>query len=137
MSRDGLALRYEYLIRRVYQCGRHGVDGANADIFRRLNHAEDSFRMDKENQINRRPRLSTKSLEELEYDYDCKCGEVAMYIDRAIRKVASDYAHILHPEQKQILNDCRESLSNPSYDVIEEVLDKSEKVMAELKLSPK
>lgn len=132
MSSDVLAMRYETFIRNVYQCGRHGVEGANADIFRKLNYAENLLRMTKEKQINRHPRLSTKSLEELEYDYNCSCGEVAMHLDNAIRKVGSDYAHILRPEQKQILKECRESLSNPSYDIIENVLDKGGKLILEL-----
>lgn len=132
MRSDVLAMRYETFIRKVYHCGRHGVEGANADIFRRLNHAEDLFRMAKESRINHHPRLSTKSIEELEYDYNCSCGEVAMHIDNAIRKVGSDCAHILRPEQKQILKECRESLSDPSYDIIENVLDKGGKVILEL-----
>ena len=30
------AMSYEYLIRRIFQCGRYGVAGANADEYRRL-----------------------------------------------------------------------------------------------------
>lgn len=136
MSRDSLAMRYEYLMRRAFQCGRHGVAGANADIFRRLNHAEELYRTEKENERNGRPKQWLKSSDELYYEYASICGEVAAYIDTAIRKVLMDYAYKLNEEQKQILNACRTKLSHPSYETIENVLDTSEKIMVELKLFP-
>lgn len=33
------AMSYEFLLRRVYECGRNNSNGADADIYRRMSHA--------------------------------------------------------------------------------------------------
>lgn len=68
------AMSYEYLLRRVYQCGRDGAKSADADIFRKLEHAE-RYLTD--------PHWN-KSQEQKEYDYSKAFAEVRMYVRDAL-----------------------------------------------------
>ena len=69
------AREYECLLRWVYHCGPGGVKGADADIYRKLEHAEahlTSFHWN-------------KTQEQKEYDYGSAFAEIRMYVLRAIR----------------------------------------------------
>lgn len=88
------AMNYETLIRRVNQCGRHGVKGADADIYRRMERAE-RYLADSN---------WLKSKEEKEHDYRISFGEVTRYVSRAIKDGANLIEHTLSEEEQTQLN---------------------------------
>jgi len=131
------ALNYEYLIRRAHQCGRFGVEGANADIFRHFSMAEISYRTEKENIKNGKPRATNKDIEELLFDYASRAGKVAAYIGTAIEKVLKDYDSKLSDEQKEELENCKVDLITPDFETIEKVINKANDIMQKIDLYPK
>jgi len=70
------ALFYEYLIRRVFNCGRTSKNGANADIFRKM---ERSF-----HSIETSYMLGSK--EDKEYTFRGNFAEVREYVSWALLK---------------------------------------------------
>lgn len=70
------AMEYEFLLRRVYHCGRHGVKGADADVYRRLELAE----------TNLTNPYWNKTQEQKDYDYRSAFAEVKMYVRNALRE---------------------------------------------------
>jgi hypothetical protein len=116
---DEFALRYEYLIRSAFRCGRYGVPGANADTFRAL---ERSFVIHRDNQIS-----ATKDT--LLFNYAFDCGEVATYIITAIEKFAIDFDQQLNVVQNQEIEDIRMLLDNSDIIKIEEAIERSEALM--------
>ena len=131
------ALHYEYLIRRAHQCGRYGVKGANADVFRGLERAEVLYRTEKENQEKGKSKQWNKTLEELAFDYGKKSGEVSAYINTAIKKVLNDYENKLTDEQKEELENCEIELIDSNISKIENVIEKAQEIMIKIELFPK
>ncbi len=70
------AMDYEFLLRRVYNCGRHGVKGADADIYRRMEKAG----------WHLNDPLWGKSKEQKEHDYYSAFIQVKNHVANAIRK---------------------------------------------------
>lgn len=70
------AMSYEFLLRRVYNCGRHGVKGADADIYRRMDmakrHLDDPY--------------WGKSKEQKEHDFYSSFIQVKDHVANAIKK---------------------------------------------------
>lgn len=100
------ALQYEALIRAVFKCGRFGVAGADADIYRRLGEATCPI----EGQVDQL-KLG-KSL-----------GETAAHLENALEKVQKDY-----PDNKQFLekiDKCLYLLCDPTKEKIDECIDKA------------
>ena len=113
------ALNYEYLIRRAFQCGRYGVPGANADVFRAL---ERSFVFNRDN--------SDISLsEKLLFNYAFGCGEVATYIITAIEKFAKDFEENLTAEQNEEVEDLISLLNNSRIEQIELAIERAQVLM--------
>ena len=77
------AMSYEYLLRRVYHCGRGGVKGADADIYRKLEHA--ATYLDDSNM------KGTK--EKKQQDYFNAFAEVKMYVRNALREGIRQVKH--------------------------------------------
>lgn len=117
---NGSALNYEYLIRRAFQCGRYGVPGANADVFRAL---ERSFVLNRDNN-----NVNQKS-EELLFDYAFACGEVATYIITAIEKFAKDFEENLTTEQNEEVEDLISLLNNSRIEQIELAIERAQALM--------
>lgn len=84
------AMLYEHLMRMAYQCGRNGVRGADADIYRKM---ELTIR-----QLEP-PYNSTKSKEALEYESRVAIAEVRGYVEGAIKKVAMEIYDIEDRQQ--------------------------------------
>lgn len=129
-------MNYEYLIRRAYNCGRHGVAGANADVYRGLerNHARYTQAMHEiENDL---PRTWGQDITEMNYNLGVSSGEVSAYISSAIKKVEADHADNLSEEQIAELDNCKAELNSPNMDVIEDILERAETVMLDLGLYP-
>lgn len=68
------AMDYEFLLRRVYHCGRSGVKGADADVYRKLEHAE----------MHLNDPYWNKTQEQKEYDYRSSFAEVKMHVRNAL-----------------------------------------------------
>jgi hypothetical protein len=113
------ALNYEYLIRRAFQCGRYGIPGANADVFRAL---ERSFVLNRDNN-------TVNQSEELLFDYAFACGEVATYIITAIEKFTKDFEENLTAEQNEEVEDLISLLNNSRIDQIEQVIERAQALM--------
>jgi hypothetical protein len=113
------ALNYEYLIRRAFQCGRYGVPGANADVFRAL---ERSFVLNRDNN-------DVNQSEELLFNYAFDCGEVATYMITAIEKFANDFEANLTPEQNEEIEDLISLLNNSRIEQIEQAIERAQALM--------
>ncbi len=116
-----VALNYEYLIRRAFQCGRYGVPGANADTFRAL---ERSFILSRDNND---PDRKDKSL----IKYAFNCGEVSTYINVAVEKFAKDFEEQLTPAQNQEIEDILSLLNEATITEIEQAIERAEVLMIE------
>ena len=120
------AMRYEYLIRRAFDCGRFEVSGANADIFRGL---ESNF-------VHLRDNKGVNSPEEKMQKYAFSCGEVATYIKVAVEKFAKKFNNELTEEQKQEVQDIINLLFDATINEIEQAIDKGETLMLEKGVYP-
>ena len=130
------AMNYEHFIRRAYNCGRYGVEGANADIYRRLERKSAVYKQALNEIENNKPRSWNQDIKDICFDYGVAAGEVAAFISDAIHKVESDYDNQLTDEQKGILEDCKSSLVSPTIENIKETLETSDQVMKDLGLYP-
>ena len=107
MSENMKALHYEYLIRAVFKCGRYGVAGADADIYRRLERAawgEPSGVVDP-------------------FKLGVRVGEVAAYIENALESVKEKYPHNEGFTEK--IEECICLLCDPTKEKIDECIDKA------------
>lgn len=129
------ALAYEHLIRAAFQCDRTSNNGADADIYRRLERAERLYQLEKENEKNGRPRLREQSIEELAGRYAYACGEVSGFVSTAIRKILKERS--LTEEQSKILEQCKTDLLNADIQVIDNVIDRALTITASIRLHPK
>ena|SRR3990167_7742885 len=126
------ALAYEYLIRRVHQCGRYGVEGADADIYRELENAEVLYRTGKEYFENGKLQQQNKSLEYVAFDYGEKCGEITVHIKIAIEKIFTNYSNNLNDEQKEELENCKIELIRPDLSKIKNTIEKVEEIILKI-----
>lgn len=134
---DDNAMSYEYLIRRVHQCGRHGVAGADADTYRHFLRSAGMYYNTKKAIANNTERLWNQSEEKLLLDYMTKAGEITGYIRTALQKAMSKYETNFTDEQYQELEDVNSLLSKPSISIINEVIERADKVILAIGLYPK
>lgn len=120
---DGIT--YEILIRRAFNCGRGGVSGAEADIYRRM---ETAYKLIGSG-------LSTKSEFDLELDYKGAAVKVSRYVEEALRKAIADLKYDTGKmDKKEELEKLYKQLSlTPSKEEIDEVIDKALDIFIELK----
>jgi hypothetical protein len=69
-------MEYEFLIRNVYHCGRNASNGADADIYRDMEHAHTD--------LTNQSMYATQS--EREYEYRKCFAKVRRHVDDAIRE---------------------------------------------------
>lgn len=129
---DEFAMSYEYLIRRAHQCGRHGVAGANADNYRRLQRSFAEYNAEKTGQ----PKFTLKKSEDIISDYMRNCGEIASYILTAVDKVRRDYKEKLTQQQDGELEEVEISLITPDIEKIQKAIKSAEKTMIDFGLYP-
>lgn len=134
---DDNALNYEYLIRRAHQCGRYGVQGADADTFRRLQRNAHMYFSEKEASEKGTERFTNQKIEDLLSKYLVSAGEVSAYIKTATDKVKKQYDSKLTDEQYNELEDVEVLLIEPDFEKINEAIKRAEKVMLEIELYPK
>ncbi|WP_075340719.1 hypothetical protein [Tenacibaculum agarivorans] len=137
MYSDDYAMRYEYLIRRAHQCGRHGVAGADADIYRRFLTNASIYKTEKEAIENNQPRQWRKSESEMLSDYMVSAGKIAAFIETAIDLVNNEYYNDLNQDQKDRLSQAQGQLLEVNIENITEAIEIAEAVMLEIKLYPK
>ena len=107
MSENMKALYYEYLISAVFKCGRYGVAGADADIYRRLERVswgEPSGSVD-------------------QFKLGVSVGEVAAYIDNALEHIKGKHLH--NQEFIEKIEECICLLCDPTKEKIDECIDKA------------
>ena len=78
------AMEYEHLLRRIYKVERRGHKHADADIYRELERAEREYKLDKENIEKNTPRISSKRIDDLEYDYNVLSRRIWNNVKEAI-----------------------------------------------------
>lgn len=133
------ALDYEHLLRRVYQVGRHGEDGADADIYRRMERAKRTLDINIESEEKGTMPISTLSTDELLYRYHCECAKVWSYVSDAIRKGLKEYGYLMtEDEKKQLL----ESIVEPpkrlaEKDYIDNAIKIAESILVRYEIFPK
>jgi len=126
------ALSYEYLLRRAHKCGRHGVAGANADVYRHFERAHAEYKDAKSGN----PKFTKKTTLDSFGEYMLRCGEVAAYILTAIDKVKRDYKDQLTKKQDSALEEIEIILIKPDIDKIEKSIEMTQNLMIELGLYP-
>lgn len=110
------ALAYENLLRRIYQVGRRGKPEADADVYRKLEYSERAYFLDVENIRQKRIRISTKPIEDLEYDYRVECRRIWRIVTEALRTGINKY---------------RDQLSNADLEKLEQQLREPERITKE------
>jgi len=134
---DNNAMSYEHLIRRAHQCGRYGVAGANADIYRRLLRNANIYYSETEAIKNKTERKWLKGEQEMLADYMRSCGEIKGYINTAMEKVKKEYEDTLTDDQYNELEKIELLLFNANLEKITEAVTRTEKVFLDLNLFPK
>lgn len=123
------AMAYEFLIRRVYQCGRNGIEGADADIYRKMEHAE--------SHLNDPHWRKTK--EEKEYDYRSAFVEVKNHVANAIKKGSEKVKFKLSKEEEshlyRMLNTVRR-IDFYNKEELDEIIDKADEIFSKQGLQP-
>ncbi|KMQ70152.1 hypothetical protein [Chryseobacterium koreense] len=122
---DQFALSYEYLIRRVYQCGRYGVAGANADEYRRLERTHNYLK-------NNKSKVKSEDI----FKYGFECGQITAYIRGAIEKFRNDFFQNLSNEEKIKIDEILVTLIDGKLDVIQKSITDAEKIMLDHNLKP-
>jgi hypothetical protein len=131
------ALEYEYLIRRIYQTGRTSANGADADVYRKMERAETALRLDSENCVNHRMRISTKSIEELQQGYESECIRVWQFIQKAIRKFLQERSAILDADELQDLQNYSEKRDLPLKREIDSIISVANEILADKQIFPR
>lgn len=134
---DDNALNYEYLIRRAHQCGRYGVQGANADTYRKLQRNADLYTRESDSVKNANKELYNQNIIDLLKNYMISVGEVSAYIKTATEIVKNQYDSKLTDEQFNELEKIEVLLIDPDITKINEAIQRAEKVMLEIGLYPK
>ena len=130
----GYAIDYEYLIRKAFQCGRHGAPGANTDIYRRYERNQDLYSQALIEIERDKPRTWLQDLNEMAYELGVAAGQVVIYIEMAIYRVKKDFENQLTDEQTEQLESCGSLLFDPSRENIEAAIDKVHHIFSDLNL---
>jgi hypothetical protein len=128
------AMGYEYLIRKAFGCGRHGVAGADADTFRRYERVQALYEENLDAIKNNKPRTRNQSIEELANEAGVETGRVVAYINSALDHVKKHHYEQLTDEQYNELENCGVILLTPTKKNIEDVLEKTHTVFSDLGL---
>lgn len=131
------AMEFEYLLRRIYQVGRYGTKGADADIYRDMEHSKYLYQEEIENLKNKQPRLRNQSIEDLEYEYRVECRKIWSYVVEAIKKGIDKYSSILSDEEIKKLEDCIKEKSEITSEFIDERIKIAQDIFVAHEIYPK
>lgn len=119
-----MAMSYEILMRKAYNCGRNFSKGADADIYRRLERAvlfKDSGRYN-------------TTTTDLENDYIKAFEDVAYNIVKAINRMLFNRSLNLSDNQREELKKCKISLDTRAMESMVKVIEKVNEIMMDIKL---
>jgi hypothetical protein len=120
------AMDYEFLVRAAYDCGRSGSPGADADIYRSMELAL---------ALLDEPKISTKSVNELDLEYRYAAAKVRRYTVDAINKGIS---RIYDTADRQALEQLAAKLHVREFrkDVIDKVIDEASEIFSKHHIEP-
>lgn len=121
------AMIFEILIRAAFKCGRYGVPGADADIYRNFQHACYEY--------ERLEKYSGERRTEIIFTYAKYIGIVTTHIGYAIDKILKDYRDQITPEQENTLKGIDFLILNPSRVNIEEYFRVIDPILEELHIT--
>ncbi|MFC4212480.1 hypothetical protein GJU39_16925 [Pedobacter petrophilus] len=130
------AMEYEYLMRSVYQCGRGGAPGADADYYRKMEHAERAYKLDVENIKNRVMRISTKPIEDLKYEYEIECNSIWLYVSKAISKATETFRHKFSDAEISELRSLTKRPTKLNKETIDKTIDIASEVFIKHEIQP-
>lgn len=130
------AMHYEYFIRRVYQVGRFGIDGANADDFRDLEHSQGLFLSEKKLKEEGNPKQWNKSLTQLEKEYTENLQKIAGYVQAAIRVAVLNYSSELSEQQIRELEGFKKLLDKRTMENICTAIKGADEILLSIGLYP-
>jgi len=117
-------MSYEYLLRPVYHCGRHGAKGADADVYRKLERAE----------IHLTNPNWNKTKEEKEYDYRVAFAGVKSYVGNALKEGFKQVQYKATEEEVGKLENIKTELNDIGfYDKkrLDEIIKEADKIFKE------
>lgn len=122
------ALIYEHFIRMIYQTGRTTKNGADADIYRKLEHAERAYHVDLENIQQNQLCSSSKSSEDLEFDYSVERRRIWQFVVTAIQEGIKKYGYKLSVDEISSM----ENSINTSVDIQRVDIDRTIKLVMDI-----
>ncbi|MFD1258117.1 hypothetical protein ACFQ3S_15015 [Mucilaginibacter terrae] len=127
---------FEYLVRRVNECGRHGVANADADIYRRYERTERMYLMDVENIKNNQMRVSTKPIENMKDDFEIASNQIWRIVQITLNQAIEKFKHILSKEDAAELKS-HAQLRNAAKANIENAIEAGNNILVKYKIYPK
>lgn len=130
------AMSYEYLLRRIYQVGRHDNKDIDADVFRKLEHAESLYVLELVNIEKRQPRISTQSIDDLAYEYRVQCRKIWGAIEVAISQGISKNRSVFTANE---IEEMEKSIIEPrivTKEHIDKAIETAEKIYVNHKIYP-
>lgn len=122
------AMNFEYLIRGAFQCGRYGMPGANADIYRSFEHACYNY--------DRRDQLKSEKKEEAIFEYARYIGIITTHIEHAIDNILKEYKDTISNAEETILKGTDNLFIEPNRDKIEKYFKAIEPILIKLRVYP-
>lgn len=117
-------MSYEFLIRRAHNCGRYGVKGANADIYRELERDSSLYATALNEIENNLPRTWGENVKDIANRCQKNSENVADHIFFAIKKVQSNLNSSLTEEDQEVFEQCKSELNRPTFEKINAVIEK-------------
>jgi hypothetical protein len=130
------AMEYEYLMRSVYKCGRGGAAGADADYYRKMEHAERAYQLDVENIKNQVMRISTRPIDDLKYEYEKECIFIWLYVSKAISKALKDFNHKFTDAENSELESLTKRPTELNKEIIDKIIDMASEVLIKYEIQP-
>lgn len=130
------AMDFEYFIRRVYKCGRHGVANADADIYRKFEYANRTHELDLLNIENKQMRISTKPIETLKNEANFEARKIWSIVQSTILHAVKEYKHILSNDEITELNSLL-TIEKATRENIEKAINRGNKILSSYKIYPK
>jgi hypothetical protein len=129
------AMDYEILIRKAFNCGRHGVYGADADIYRRYERNQLMYETNLNEIKNNKPRSWGQPIEEMAYLAGLGAGKVSSNIKNAVGYVKREYKERLTSDKYDELDENTDLLHEPSFKNIGEAIHGINGIFSDLGLS--
>lgn len=129
---DMMPFKYEFLIRRVHQCDKCDIPGADAEKYWKMECAYLGYKKCACGQGN--PEAG--NLAEAAGVYAYWLGTIAAYVLTAITEVLKNHRDKLCAGQLDELEECRSLLQYPNHDHIEQCVNRTEKILRELDIYP-